>query len=185
MLKISAIITTIALTCITSITVNIAHHPSVLAQSLSRGKLTRSQIQKLQSLGIKIAVPTYIPSGFRVAAVEIKPCPAGQKPPCRFGPSYKIVYRNANNLAFSIESASGGFGGLEPEYKLPINSPVFGSSYLYYGYFQGRNGPDRSLGKVMYSEWLQGDRQYYRFYNINSNITPEAAVKITESLDYL
>lgn len=183
--KISAIITTIALTCITNITINIVHHPNVLAQSLSTGKLTRSQIQKLQSLGIKIVIPTYIPDGFQVAEVETKPCPSGQKPPCRFGPTYKIVYRNANNLAFSIESASGGFGGLEPEYNLPINSPLFGNSYLYYGYYKGRNGPVLNLGKVMYSEWLKGDRQYYRFYNINSNLSPEEAVTITESLDYL
>ncbi|WP_413165175.1 hypothetical protein ACL6C3_02885 [Capilliphycus salinus ALCB114379] len=158
--------------------------------------LTENQIKLLKSLDRKIAVPAYIPEGFRVADVQIKSCPDDPSS-CRFGPSYAIVYRGENNSCFAIEATGGGIGGPVLEYELPINSPVFGNSRLYYGrfYHEMREG---NASPTIFSDWL-GDVAnnpsllFVRFagsgasqsvQNCN-NISPEEAVKVTESLVFI
>jgi hypothetical protein len=152
-----------------------------IAQSAG-DNLTPAQIDQLQSTGVKIAVPTYIPDGFQVAEIEVKPCPNGARR-CRFGPSYTITYRNAGGYNFSIQSASGGFGGPVLASKLPINSPLFGREYvLYYGKYPNVSPPKEG----MFSDWMKGDEgQYYMFLENDSYLSPAEAVRVIESLQYL
>jgi hypothetical protein len=158
--------------------------------------LTENQIQRLKSLNRKIAVPAYIPPGFKVADVQIKSCPDGISS-CRFGPSYAIVYQGENNSCFAIEATGGGVGGPVLEFELPINSPVFGKSQLYYGRFdhEMREG---NASPTIFSDWLgdvannpnllfvrfagSGASQFVQNCN---NISPEEAVKVTESLVFI
>lgn len=167
----------------------------VQSQSFLAG-LTENQIQRLKSLDRKIAVPAYVPPGFKVTDVQIESC-GDQGSSCRFGPSYAIVYRGENNSCFAIEATGGGVGGPVLEFELPINSPTFGKSQLYYGRFD-RGMTTGNDSPTIFSDWLgdvennpnllfvrfagSGASQYVQNCN---NISPEEAVKVTESLLFL
>lgn len=170
-------------------------HP-VQSQTALAG-LTENQIQRLTSLNRKIAVPAYIPPGFKVADVQIKSCPDNASS-CRFGPNYTIVYRGENNSCFAIEATGGGIGGgPNLEFNLPINSPVLGSSRLYYGRAPHEMTTENVSPRII-SDWLgdvannpnllfvrfagSGASQFVQNCN---NISPEEAVKVTESLVFI
>lgn len=173
------------LTLLSLLSLNIALNQSAVAQ-LSKSGLTAAQIQRLNALRVKIAVPTYLPTGFRVNRVLIEPCPEGATR-CRFGPQYAITYQGPNHSCFAIEAVGGGIGGPDLASKLPVNSSVFGKNFLYYGSGTGNPSP------TMFSDWLRGPELFYRFAgqgatnklaNCN-NISPQEAVRVTESLQYL
>ncbi|MFM7601320.1 MAG: hypothetical protein ACKO7R_09005 [Pseudanabaena sp.] len=66
--------------------------------------LSDSQKASLKSLGIKVAIPKYVPQGFRVATIRTEPCRDGERADangvCRFRPGYTVLYRNAQNHCF-------------------------------------------------------------------------------------
>ena len=167
------------------LSLNLALNQNAIAQ-LSNFGLTATQIQQLNSLRVKIAVPTYTPPGFQVTSILIQPCP-DRATRCRFGPQYTITYQGPNNSCFAIEAVGGGIGGVDLASKLPVNSPVFGKSFLNYGTGPGNSSP------TMFSDWLQGPELFYRFAGEGAtdklancrNINPQEAVTVTESLRYL
>lgn len=174
------------LSFLTLLSLNIALNQSAVAQ-LSNSGLTSVQIQQLNSLHVKIAVPTYIPPGFQVTSILIQPCP-DHATRCRFGPQYAITYQGPNHSCFAIEAVSGGIGGPDLASKLPVNSPLFGKNFLYYGTGPGNPSP------TMFSDWLKGQDLFYRFAGIGAtdklsdcknNLSPQEAVRVTESLQYL
>lgn len=180
-MKISISIATLA--GLTSLIINAAIHPSVLAAP-AEAKLTPAQIQQLRSLGIEIAVPTYIPNRFRVDKVKVQPCPPGSR---RFCPQYTITYRGPNNTCFAIESTGGGIGGVpEGDRTFAINSPLFGDGLLELGKYGQSKTP------TLLAQWL-GNGPFYRFTGAGvipelsrcNNISPQEAVRVTESLQYL
>lgn len=173
----------ISISCLGSLLIAAAITSSVLAQQAG-AKLSAAQIQKLESLGVKIAVPTYVPNGFRVDRVEVVPCPPGSR---RFCPEYSITYRGPKNTCFAIESTGGGIGGLpDGDRSFPVNSPLFGESSLELGKYSQAQSP------TLLGLWL-GDSPFYRFAGAGTsraltgcnNISPEEAVRVTESLQYL
>lgn len=177
-MKIKKLVMPVAIACLSSLAINATTQQSIAAKPPT-GMLNSAQISKLKKLGIKIAVPTYIPSGFRVANVRTDNSNSG--------PEYTILYRNANNSCFAIESVHGGVGDVDAEFNLPINSPVFGKSNLFYDKQDG--GKNRSLMVA----WMEKNGQFYRLAGLGAmnwpsncrNIAPQQAVRITESLQYL
>lgn len=100
--------------------------------------LTTKDQTALKALGIAIAVPTDLPTGYRVSQVKLEPCPADSprspEGTCRFGPQYGIVYRNATtDSCFAIEAVGGGVGGPVGEYRMPFSTPLFGIVALNFG----------------------------------------------------
>lgn len=163
-------------------------------QGPANPQLSDRQTNQLKSLGIKVAIPSYIPAGFQVASVQIKPCPSGVR---RFCPNYAITYRNSNKSCFAIESTGGGIGdmpsaGLEQEY--PVNNPILGKSVV----LKYRKN-DRLSGPTLIGSWM-GKGPFYRFTGAGSrlfldtappelsncnDISPQEAVRVSESLRYL
>lgn len=175
--------------------------------------LTTQQKAKLKSLGIKVAVPAYVPAGFRVDKVQVEPCPAGvprsSKGTCRFGPNYGIVYRHANNTCFAIQETGGGIGGPAYDYAFPVNTPLFGQVFLQFGQNtdqQPQSPTQQQLAspqKNLFMDW-GGDGPFYRLIGADfvrstyygerpgkpvsqcrNTITPQAAAKIVRSLTWL
>ncbi len=172
-----------AMSCLGSLLINAAISPGIVAREAG-SRLSAAQIQKLESLGVKIAVPSYVPDGFRVDKVEVVPCPPGSR---RFCPEYSITYRGPKNTCFAIESTGGGIGGLpDGDRSFPVNSPVFGESSLELGKY------GQAQSATLLGQWL-GESPFYRFAGAGTsralqgcnNISPQEAVRVTESLQYL
>lgn len=174
--------------------------------------LTSSQISSLLSLGIKIAIPSYIPPGFVVNEVKIEPCPQEvkrtAKNTCRFGLQYGIIYRNVDNSCFAIEGTGGGIGGVAYEYGFPVETSLFGQVYIRFGKgidevkkpseqqlkipqnnlsmdWVGDSPFYRLIGAYFIRSTYYGERKSHPFSECKNDITPTEAKKIVESLQWL
>jgi hypothetical protein len=162
-------------------------------QFLANTQLSDRQTNQLKSLGVKVAIPSYIPAGFQVASVQVKPCPSGVR---RFCPDYAIIYRNPNNSCFAIESTGGGIGDMpsaDLEQSYPVNNSILGKSAV----LKYRKN-DRLSGSTLIGSWM-GQGPFYRFTGADSrlflgalpelsnckDISPQEAVRVSESLRYL
>ncbi|RCJ40822.1 hypothetical protein A6770_37375 [Nostoc minutum NIES-26] len=168
----------------------IAYMSAVIAQpkpsqTNSSIKLTPIQLKVLRSLGLKVALPTYIPANFQAEKVLVE---AGRENVQ--GLRYFVIYQNFSaNKCFAIESASGGIGDLPSGTRsYPINSSIFGKSLLEFGLYGNAKQP------TLLSQWLgEQNGPFYRFVGTGvvpelsdcSNITPQEAVKISQSIRYL
>ncbi|MEO0539952.1 MAG: hypothetical protein AAFZ80_03695 [Cyanobacteria bacterium P01_A01_bin.105] len=144
---------------------------------------------ELLALGIPIAIPTYLPPGFDLAAYD-----TGNPPT---GPYYGLVYRNAESQCFAIEGTSDGGSSPVLSGRRPLESPLFGSSYvLYVGQLSELDSPVKAAVPDLVSDWLAGDVALYRYAGAQltmaeydqpacADLPPEEAVKIIESLAYL
>lgn len=155
-------------------------------------KFSPKQLQILKSVGIKIAVPTYIPSGFKIERVS-NTSDANYK-------GYTVIYRRTNNSCFSIEATTGGIGD-EPdlEHTLLYNSVLFGKGSLNYGKYTDVDLRKQSPLPEMTTRWMEPKnfQAFYRFNGANwfsgqknkpkcnKDISPTEAVKIINSLQYL
>ncbi|MBD1842634.1 hypothetical protein H6F89_04255 [Cyanobacteria bacterium FACHB-63] len=164
---------------------------------------------KLRALGIKIAVPTYVPTGYTVRKVEVEPCPAGSprspKGTCRFGPTYRIAYRNAvpkDSCFFAIEATGGGVGGPIREFATPVNTRLFRNASLYFGKSElssktASTAQLKSPQPALISDWGSEDGgKSGPFYHVighllkpapecGNTITPNEVIKIMQSLTFL
>lgn len=160
----------------------------IIAQAIPeppRG-LTSAQIQKLNLLGLRIAVPTYLPTGFRASSVEIKPGRAPGRP------GYTISYRGSDNTCFAINSGRGRLGSpsMEGFQTFPINALFPGRGTMYYG--RSVNSSQDSSPSLFSSPIEARDGRWYAFQGAGSrelsgckNISPQEAVRVIESLQYL
>lgn len=164
----------------------------------------------LKALGIAIAVPTYVPTGYAVRKVEVEPCPTGSsrspKGTCRMGPGYSIAYRNAvakNSCFFAIEATGGGLGGPEWEYRTsPVPTRLFGDVAVSFGNpnksAQVPSATQLNLPQPdLHSEWGSEDGgnsgPFYRVIGSHwkpapeceNTITPNEVIKIMQSLTWL
>jgi hypothetical protein len=169
--------------------------------------LPESAQQQLKSLGIRIAVPTYIPPGYRWQTVVTEPCPAGARVDsngvCRFRPGYSIVYSNPqNNSCFVVEATGGGVGGVASDFAHSFNAPLFaGQTSISFGGLRMAANPKKAIASdlrrtydVVYGDWL-GTSPFYRvstFYprsvkacTTPRGLTPLEAQKVTVSLRWL
>lgn len=186
----------------------IAFIPSVTAAEAP--PLSTQDQAALKALGIAIAVPTYVPTGYAVKKVEVEPCPEGSerspKGTCWFGPTYSIAYRNAvpkDSCFFAIEATGGGLGGPDWEYRTPpVPTRLLGDVAVSFG------NPNKSA-KVpsaeqfdspqpdLHSEWGSEDGGVSGpFYSVRGShwkpapeclntITPNEVIKIMQSLTWL
>jgi len=147
---------------------------------------------ELLALEVPIAIPTYLPPGFDLAAYDTGTRTAGQDA----GPYYALIYRNTQAQCFAIEAASGGVGGPVLDTRLPIASPLFGDSYVLYAGQLTNLAAAQSAPPDLLSDWLAGDVMLYRYVGARLTMTTydqptctdlpaEEAVKIVESLAYL
>ncbi|WP_375498731.1 hypothetical protein [uncultured Nostoc sp.] len=148
-------------------------------------KLTPTQLKVLRSLGLKVALPSYVPSNFNADTVLVS---AGRENVDSL--RYLVVYQNLSaDKCFAIESTSGGIGDLPSGSRsYPINSPIFGKSVLEQGLYGNAKQP------TLLSQWLgEQNCPFYRFVGTGvipelsncSNITPQEAVKVSQSIRYL
>lgn len=156
--------------------------------------LSPEQTAEIRTLGVAIVVPTVIPPGFRVEAVETGD--AGVVG----GKTYTVLYRDLDNRCFLVEFTEGGIGGLPAtEYRLPIKPPLFDrDDYgLNYGEFLDADLRSQADGPELMTDWLEGEDGFYRIAGasyINTtrslpqpcqDVTPEEAVQLAESMAVL
>ncbi|WP_434686507.1 hypothetical protein [Pseudanabaena minima] len=161
---------------------------------------------KLDSLGIKIALPTYVPQGFWIAAVRTEPCRQGDTVDangvCRFGPEYTVIYRNSQDHCFTVEATGGGLGGPSSRYTRAVRSKIFDKVDVMIG-----TGNDQPITDAIANTPQElrtdyaGNSPFYAVRTIKSqaaswidaaiicsdavHMTPNEFIKIVESLDWL
>jgi hypothetical protein len=154
--------------------------------------MTKAQHAALNALGIKVAVPGYIPKGFRV--VDVTTCPSKTTNDCRSGPTYDIVFRSPAGTCFVVGGVSGGIGDINLEQTVTVKSKLFGPIKM--GLNNSRY-PKRSDANIdpIFTEWLTQSLRSgpsYKFYSdkeepagCNGKVPFNEAVKIVESLKWL
>ncbi|MBW4426296.1 MAG: hypothetical protein KME50_18055 [Nostoc desertorum CM1-VF14] len=172
------------LACIIASTAAVIAQPKVSQTNLGI-KLTPTQLKVLRSLGLKVALPSYIPANFRADTVLVS---AGRENVDSL--RYLVVYQNLSaDKCFAIESTSGGIGDLPSGSRsYPINSPIFGKSFLELGLYGNAKRPT-----LLSQWWGEQNGPFYRFVGTGvvpelsncTNITPQEAVKVSQSIQYL
>jgi hypothetical protein len=173
----------------------LSQHDDVVTQA----KLSPWQVESLHYAGIPVAVPTMVPPGFEPTSLDVTPVP----PDDAFSGGYVIVYRNVDpnseaQTCFEVEAAMGGFGGPVPEHQIEARLPSFAQpledieDYTYQLFWSdGGNGAEGFPDPILFSDWIKGDRAYYRIASMTLDYTgctmiaPETANQILESLQYL
>jgi hypothetical protein len=162
--------------------------PEAIAQNFTgTAGIPAPRLARLKEIGIGILVPEYIPAGFALDSVDSSRCAQGMDIPCGHFPRYKIIYRNDQQLCFAIESRPIVFQKAIPQSSSKLETKTFGEATLYHGALA--NQPNQT--KVV-SEWLERDRQYYRFTqvdlgesNCQGTVEVKEAIEITESLVFV
>lgn len=165
--------------------------------------LSPAQKSALKSLNIPVAVPTYLPNGFKVSQVKIKACPANapRVGACREGASYEILYRNSENICLSMNAIGGGVGGADSEFQFPIETKLLGKIEINFGRVPGSGNRPTSEqlnspqpGLYSFPARLESPRTpYYSLrveeerYNCRSNsaIAPSEFERMLKSLVWL
>jgi len=154
--------------------------------------MTKAQYAALNSSGIKVAVPGYIPKGFRI--VDVTLCPSKRTNDCRPGPTFDIVFRSPAGTCFVVGGVSGGIGDGNLEQTVTVYSKLFGPVKM--GLNNSRY-PKRSDANIdpIFTEWLTQSLRsgpFYHFYSgepypagCTTKVPLNEAVKIVESLKWL
>ncbi len=163
----------------------------------------------LKSINIKIAIPQYVPKGFRVAKVKTEPCPdnvpVDAKGVCRFRPSYAVLYRNAQNQCFAVSAIGGGIGGPDGRYTRRVNTKILGMVDI--NVDTATDAPSEPMTEAIANTpqkhlWTfpAGDSPYYQVSTIEGKdnwisstipcssrayMTPKEFTKIVQSLEWL
>lgn len=126
-----------------------------------------------RGMEFKIAVPTYVPTGF-----ELESFGATED---GYGPLYWIVYRNSSNLCFEISANSGGWGAVPQDYEtVEVVSPAFGKVVLEYTDFdQIRN---KAYIRFKDAPIVRGEPGKKRGYFFASPVESFEAKKSSENL---
>lgn len=169
---------------------NLSEAPPPPPEGAFIAQLTPEQNQKLLDLGIDVAIPTQIPSGFQAISVV-----TGTQAE---GPSYMLIYQDQLNRCFAIEHTSGGVGGLpDIENKVPLNPSIFGEGYtLYHGVYTDPSLRADFPEANLISDWMGGSSGFYRLVGAAylmqnypeltcENLSPTEAVQVVDSLTYL
>lgn len=163
----------------------------------------------LKSTGIKIAIPQYVPKGFRVATIKTEPCPdnvpVDAKGVCRFRPSYAVLYRNAQNHCFAVSAIGGGIGGPDGRYNRRVSTKILGMVDINVG--TATDAPSEPMTEAIANTpqkhlWVfpAGNSPYYQVATISGKnnwisssfpcttkayMTPKEFTKIVQSLEWL
>ncbi len=162
---------------------------------------------KLKSLGIKVALPKYVPQGFWMAAVRTEPCPAGASVNangvCRFGPDYTVIYRNRQNHCFTVSATGGGLGGPGGRYSRAVNTRLLGKVDVNIDTGMGEPITQAIARTPQKNVWSfpAGKSPFYSMRTIDSkaaslinaaiicgdtaHMTPNEFIKVVQSLEFL
>lgn len=142
------------------------------------GGLSEADARLLKSLDMEIAVPTYLPDGFRVARVLCTLDRSGYG-----GPSYRIIYATRDRRAFVVEGVSEEVMRPEADKELPVVNPVYGESFVGLYKFEGTTTASGDwLGKGPYYRVRPGDRRNSAERRYDGSLTPETLGKVHASL---
>jgi hypothetical protein len=194
---------TLCLSLVVSIATFVPTASSVHAQS-GPSLLSASQQKSLKSLGIKIAIPQYVPQGFRVVSVKTEPCRAGSSVNangvCRFGPNYTVVFGNAENHCFAVDATGGGLGGPDGRYTRKVNTKLLGKVDVNVGTGSGETMTTAIANTPQEHVWTfpAGKSPFYSVGTTIDNrirstttcskeafMTPNELIKIVQSLEWV
>ncbi|HEX8474699.1 MAG TPA: hypothetical protein VF666_11745 [Pyrinomonadaceae bacterium] len=157
----------------------------------SAAKLNRTHVRKLHSLRAPIAIPTYVPAGFRIAEVTTKRDTTTARNFTII--DYAISYHAPGGKSFSINSANEGIGDLFlSEKKLLKGTNPFFENPIEVGYLD--DDTDGEPEKEIASQWVSSRKRFRvrktpdgeQVYHLRAEgITLREALKIMESLRYL
>lgn len=141
----------------------------------SAAALNDKQIARLLGLKVPIAIPTYIPNGFRLEEVHVEKT--------QYSNDYSIKYKNNRGATFLIQSTDEGIGSVGTDNTISGKNPYFNNE-LSIGYQE----EDKNS---IWGEWIENRRQasgskktqYYSL--IATKISLQEAMKIMKSLRYL
>lgn len=181
-------------TLLAALTVFSAGLTPLAAWADASANLTQTQVRALKSVGIAIALPGYVPPGFKLTKLKTTPAkPSGR-------PSYDLLYRNASGSCFYISGSVAGVGGPEASYSFPVTTQLFGKTSINIGATFGPgpydqkpsaqqlNSPQSEIWSfstikgVIYGIGTQEKRDGC---GVNRRITPLEIEKIMQSLAWL
>jgi hypothetical protein len=149
-------------------------------------QLVAAQLADLKKLNAAIAVPTYVPAGYKIKSVEIQPAEAHIV-------AFSINYADAGGKAFQIQSNNEALGDMAVKREVKGRNRYFlDSAQETADFFTGHDAND--AGTVA-SEWLCNPKKYqpttteyaqcFQLLSNAQSISPAEALKIMESLRYL
>jgi hypothetical protein len=145
--------------------------------------LTAANIKSLSALKAAVAVPTYVPAGFKLKKVWI------QKPEADIV-AFSFRYEDAVGKSFTIESNNEALGDMAVKREIRGMSKIFKDSAQETGEYHV--GHDQNDAKTVASEWLCSTTKYQPkgstpqcFQFLSESLTPAEAMKVISSLRYL
>lgn len=149
----------IRLSICTSIITGLLYSSVLAAAKDTPSGLSAAQSAALKALGIQIAVPTYVPRGFKVSQVIAERCPTNmpRQSLCREGPYYSLIYRDATNTCLLINAVGGGVGGGDDEFQFTTRTKLLGEITIGFNPIRGtgRIPTRQQLGKTPKPEQLR------------------------------
>jgi hypothetical protein len=106
--------------------------------------LTPAQVKTLKAVGVKIALPNYVPKDFQVAQVTTIPCKTKRDAQgvCQGKAGYTVLYRNASKTCFTVYGEyTRGIGGGAGQFAFPVVVPLLGETVI--GFGNGRSIDDQ------------------------------------------
>ncbi|OUC14728.1 MAG: hypothetical protein B0A82_10360 [Alkalinema sp. CACIAM 70d] len=156
---------------------------------------TARQLLALQASGLRLALPSFVPEGFRLNQVLT----TTRRSSRLGGYAYTAIYEKvtgAQTQCFAIEATSGGIGDLPQSqiasYPINIKASQFSQGSLEFDLY------GKSTTPTLLSSWLSditmaAPAAFYRFTGAGvipdlaqcSNLSPQEAVTVIESLRYV
>ncbi len=105
--------------------------PTAVPTIVANRALSSAQTAALNALNLPIVVPSYLPNGFWLDQVDVDRCDAAK--PCRGGSTYRLVYRDDENICLVLNTNAVGAGGGSDEYQYPVPTDLFGEVLIMFG----------------------------------------------------
>lgn len=150
--------------------------------------LSDAQIANLKKLNAAVAVPTYVPAGYKIKNVEI------QEPEAHIV-AFSIVYQDASGKSFTIESNNEALGDMAVKREVKGSTDLFLPLSRDVKTTEFYAGHDENDPNTVASEWLCSIETYqpkkskisqcFQLLSDSKSISPAEAVKIMQSLRYL
>ena len=147
--------------------------------------LTDINIKRLSSLKAAVAVPTWLPDGYKLKKLAIQPPEADIV-------AFSIVYATATGKTFTIESNNEALGDMEVKREVKFSNTLFKDTAQEVSDFHA--GHDAHDAKTIATEWLCSVTQYqpkgstaqcFQLLSNSKSMTPNQAMQIMNSLRYL
>ena len=143
-------------------------------------KLSAAQIKKLHALKTAVALPTFVPAGYKLKKLEVP------KPAAPSVVDYSLIYEDANGKTFTIQSTNDGIGDIPITDEATAKNPYFDSDISGGRYEDNTAVGVQWIGSLKkYQPPMQKIKQYYSLVSDAEAISVQTAVKVMKSLRYL